>query len=523
MLKDEERTVQQQIAGFEQRTETAPRRQQEFQRQARDYATTKELYQSLLKRYEDAQIAESMEQGQKSEQFRVLDAAVPAKEPFAPNRMRLGLLAVALSLGAGALVAMLRERIDTSFHTRRRPARLQPHPRDHGDPAPGDGGGISASAAGASAWPRSRWWWWSALPPAARISSPTTASSSRGSCRALDRSAPCTSTSTVCASGPSARRPTRSFSFSPRRTARRWRSSSTACRRARASSSSRARWAPARPRCSARSWSASGRAVRHVAFIFDSTMSYDGLVEYMLEDFGIPSAGATRAQRLVALNRFLIERRRAGQTAAVIVDEAQNLSLASLEHLRLLSNFETPTGKLLQIILVGQPELRDKLARPELRQLRQRLGMRCAIRPLTPEETRAISGAASTSPARRDTRLFTDTAVKRIAAYTSGIPRLVNILCDHCLLIGYTEQTRRVERGMVERAIEYLEDGKRPAHARGMFWPPATRRLRWLVGGLGAAAIAGVTLLAAAVVGVIRAGPDRRSIPRHTRASRATW
>ena len=117
MLKDEERSVQQQIAGFEHRTEAAPKRQQEFQRQARDYATTKEFYQSLLKRYEDAQIAESMEQGQKSEQFRILDAAVPSKEPLAPNRTRLGLLALALSLGAAALVAMLRERLDTSFHT----------------------------------------------------------------------------------------------------------------------------------------------------------------------------------------------------------------------------------------------------------------------------------------------------------------------------------------------------------------------------------------------------------------------
>jgi general secretion pathway protein A len=224
-----------------------------------------------------------------------------------------------------------------------------------------------------------------------------------------------------------------------------------------------------------------GTSNTHVAFIFDSTMPYDGLVEYMLEDFGIPSAGKTRAQRLFALNRFLIERRRAGETAAVVVDEAQNLSLANLEHLRLLSNFETPTGKLLQIILVGQPELRDKLARPELRQLRQRLGMRCTIRPLTPEETRTV---------------------ERIATYTNGIPRLVNILCDHCLLIGYTDQTRRVEREMVERGIEYLEDGRRPTHARGMFWRPATRRLRWLVGGFGAAAIAGITLLAAAIGGV---------------------
>jgi general secretion pathway protein A len=244
-----------------------------------------------------------------------------------------------------------------------------------------------------------------------------------------------------------------------------------------------------------------------VAFIFDSTMPFDGLLEYMLEDFGIPTPGRTRAQRLFALNRFLIERRRDGQTAAVIVDEAQNLSLANLEHLRLLSNFEMPTGKLLQIILVGQPELREKLARPELRQLRQRLGMRCAIPPLTPEETRNYIRSRLHVAGASDTRLFTDAAVERIAAYTNGIPRLVNILCDHCLLIGYTDQTRRVEREMVERGIEYLEDGQRPAHARGVFWRPAKRRLRWLVGGLGAAAIGGVTLLAAAVGGVSVPGP----------------
>ncbi len=117
LLKDEERSIQRQIAGYEHRTEDAPKRQQEFQRQARDYATTKEFYQSLLKRYEDAQIAESMEHGQKSEQFRILDPAVTPKEPLAPNRLRLGLLALALSIGVAALAVMLRERLDTSFHT----------------------------------------------------------------------------------------------------------------------------------------------------------------------------------------------------------------------------------------------------------------------------------------------------------------------------------------------------------------------------------------------------------------------
>lgn len=115
-LKDEERTLQSSIAAYEKRTEEGPRRQQEFQRQARDFTTTREFYQTLLKRYEDAQMAESMEQGQKSEQFRVLDAAVPPRDPLAPNRQRLIAIAVLLAIGLGAGAALVAERLDTSFH-----------------------------------------------------------------------------------------------------------------------------------------------------------------------------------------------------------------------------------------------------------------------------------------------------------------------------------------------------------------------------------------------------------------------
>ena len=239
-----------------------------------------------------------------------------------------------------------------------------------------------------------------------------------------------------------------------------------------------------------------------VAFIFDPAMSFDGLLEYMLEDWGVPTPGQTRAQRLFALNRFLIERRRNGQTAVVIVDEAQNLSAETLEHLRLLSNFETPAGKLLQIFLVGQPELGEHLARPELRQLRQRIGMRCAIRPLTREETRDYIRSRLAIAGAPDAGLFGDAAIQRIAAYTSGIPRLINILCDHCLVIGYSEQVRRVERETVERGIEYLEEGRRPARVRGMFWRPAATSLQWLVGGLGAAALAGLAAVAVGLGGL---------------------
>ena len=116
-LKDEERTLQAQIAAYERRAEDSPRRIAEFERQTRDYAASKEFYASLLKRYEDAQIAESMEHGQRSEQFRILDPAVPPKDPAAPIKPRLALTALALSLGLGGLAVLLAERLDGSFHT----------------------------------------------------------------------------------------------------------------------------------------------------------------------------------------------------------------------------------------------------------------------------------------------------------------------------------------------------------------------------------------------------------------------
>src|SRR5206468_1745735 len=117
MLRDEESQLRQSVAGYERRMEDAPRRLREFQRQARDYAATKEFYESLVKKYEDAQMAENMEQGQKGEQFRIVDAAVAPKVPVAPSRLRLVLMGVIASLGLTAGAVMLAERIDTSFHT----------------------------------------------------------------------------------------------------------------------------------------------------------------------------------------------------------------------------------------------------------------------------------------------------------------------------------------------------------------------------------------------------------------------
>ena len=231
-----------------------------------------------------------------------------------------------------------------------------------------------------------------------------------------------------------------------------------------------------------------------VSFVFNSTLPFDGILEYMLEDFGIAKAEGSRAQRLITLNNFLIERRRLGQNTVLMLDEAQNLDASTLEQIRLLSNFETPTDKLLQILLVGQPELKAKLQLPQLYQLKQRVGLRCQIPPLTPEETRQYIRNRLRVASARDLGLFTDAAVERVTEYSGGIPRLINIVCDHCLLFGYADQKRRIDRHTVHQAIEYLEEGTRPQRlAKGARGFRARSPIRW-----GLAALAAVLVSAAA-------------------------
>src|SRR5207245_1667472 len=216
-----------------------------------------------------------------------------------------------------------------------------------------------------------------------------------------------------------------------------------------------------------------------VSFVFDSTLPFDGILEYVLEDLGIAKGRESRAQRLIALNNFLIERERTGQNTVLMVDEAQNLDPTTLEQIRLLSNFETPTDKLLQILLVGQPELKAKLCLPELRQLKQRIGLRCQIPPLTLKEAGQYIRTRLRIAGAHDLGVFTGPALDRITEYSGGIPRLINIVCDHCLLFGYADQKRRIDQHTVTQAIEYLEEGTPPQHrVSGLrSWKP--QRLFW--------------------------------------------
>jgi general secretion pathway protein A len=198
----------------------------------------------------------------------------------------------------------------------------------------------------------------------------------------------------------------------------------------------------------------------HVAYIYNTSLGIKGLLEYMLHDWGVKSTATTHTQRLMELNEFLIDQHRQGLSPVLIIDEAQNLTIDTLEAVRQLSNFETANQKLMQILLVGQPELRTKLDSNELRQLKQRVGLRFHIGPLAPDEVRQyikhrlrIAGAPNSS-------IFADGAIERITEYSEGVPRVINIVCDHCLLSGFADDKRRIDAGVVEETIEYLEDGE---------------------------------------------------------------
>jgi general secretion pathway protein A len=229
-----------------------------------------------------------------------------------------------------------------------------------------------------------------------------------------------------------------------------------------------------------------------VVFIPYSKLSFDEIFVYMLEKLGITNTTNSRAQWLLALDSFLMNQRLAGQKTVLIVDEAQHLDSSTLEQIRLLSNFETPTEKPLQILLAGQPELKARLELPELHQLKQRIGLRCSIRSLTHDESRDYIRHRLRIAGAQDVDLFTDGAVKRIAGYTGGLPRLLNIVCDHCLLFGYADQKRKIDRDVVEQAIEYLKGEERPQNDNLDTSRQHTRaRLRWVFGAIVTASLGG--------------------------------
>ncbi|HEY1271440.1 MAG TPA: AAA family ATPase, partial [Terriglobales bacterium] len=195
------------------------------------------------------------------------------------------------------------------------------------------------------------------------------------------------------------------------------------------------------------------------AFIFNSRMNVPQFLDYMMSDFGVTCDSKSKSQILLRLYNWLLDRYRAGETAVLIVDEAQNLSDEVLEEIRLLTNLETFTEKLLQIVLVGQPELEQKLRQPHLRQLRQRLTLRAKTHPLTLDETQAYVTQRLRIAGCNGRQIFDPEAVTAIHRYASGIPRVVNLLCEHSLVSAFVDQQPTISQTVVEAVARDFDMG----------------------------------------------------------------
>ena len=186
------------------------------------------------------------------------------------------------------------------------------------------------------------------------------------------------------------------------------------------------------------------------AFVFNPRLSVMQFLEFMMADFGIPCESRQKGQMLLKLNQWLLERYQAGERAVLIVDEAQNLSPQMLEEIRLLTNLETSTEKLLQIVLSGQPELDQKLSQPQMRQLRQRITLRAKTRQLTIEETQGYIQERLRIAGAENTEIFSPEAIATVHRYARGIPRVTNLLCEHALVSSYVDQINPVPSETVE-------------------------------------------------------------------------
>jgi general secretion pathway protein A len=198
------------------------------------------------------------------------------------------------------------------------------------------------------------------------------------------------------------------------------------------------------------------------AFIFNSRLNVPQFLDYMMADFGIPCDSKAKSQILLRLYNWLLDRYRAGETAVLIVDEAQNLTDEVLEEIRMLTNLETFTEKLLQIVLVGQPELEQKLKQPQLRQLRQRLTLRAKTHALTIEETKAYVQQRLRIAGSNGQQIFEPEALSAIHRHASGIPRVINLLCEHCLVSSFVDQQKVIGPAVVESVARDFDLGDSP-------------------------------------------------------------
>jgi len=194
-----------------------------------------------------------------------------------------------------------------------------------------------------------------------------------------------------------------------------------------------------------------------VSLIFSTQLGTKELISSILEDFGLEPVKGAKSRLLSQLNEFLIQELSNDNNVVLIIDEAQNLSKSVLEEIRMLSNLETEREKLIQIILMGQPELREKLRTASLEQFKQRISLYYHLTPLDKHDTEGYIKHRLTMASNNGIELFTQEAFDKIYEYSHGVPRLINSLCDRALLNGFAENKTTVDINIIEEAIKEKE------------------------------------------------------------------
>jgi general secretion pathway protein A len=209
------------------------------------------------------------------------------------------------------------------------------------------------------------------------------------------------------------------------------------------------------------------------ALIFNPCMSSEQLLESICRELGVIADERNRSGYLDALYTFLIEQNCTGRTVVLVIDEAQNLEPEVLEQVRLISNLETEQDKLIQIILAGQPELNDVLRRHDLRQLNQRITVRCRLAPMKLDDTDSYISHRLKISGSRIPDIFSRAAIKRIYRFSQGIPRLINVACEQALVMAWTREVRTVSPSIAAEVIAELQ----PDDGREGLWHRILHRL----------------------------------------------
>ena len=215
----------------------------------------------------------------------------------------------------------------------------------------------------------------------------------------------------------------------------------------------------------------------YTALLLNPFLTEIDLLKTVLQDFGVISPGSPKISNpskqdlLNALNQFLLSVAETDGRAVLIIDEAQNIPLGTLEQIRIISNLETHNAKLLQIVMVGQQELVAVLSKPELRQLHQRISIKCELTPLSRDGVgQYIRHRLAIAGGGQSRIMFTNDGLKEIYLYSGGIPRLINLIADRCLLAGMALSTTTIDRRIVREAVENLQL-KKPKSSIGRLWP----------------------------------------------------